>query len=102
MPSGVAVGAWGPADENQLTGDQPSGLLSGRISAPLVQEASWRGPRLYFRGHVIATIVQDVRYPDMWRVRLPDGTISDMVNLTRAKDAAMWLTGAQIANQNPT
>jgi hypothetical protein len=24
----------------------------------------------------------------MWRIRLPDGTLSDMVNLTRAKEAA--------------
>lgn len=57
------------------------------------RDGVWRGPRLYFRGRLIATIVQDVRYADMWRVRLPDGTISDMVNLSRAKDAAMWLTG---------
>jgi hypothetical protein len=27
----------------------------------------------------------------MWRVRLPDGRLSDMVNLTRAKDAAVAL-----------
>jgi hypothetical protein len=27
----------------------------------------------------------------MWRVRLPNGGASDMVNLTRAKDAALVL-----------
>jgi hypothetical protein len=27
------------------------------------------------------------RYPGMYRLRLPDGRLSDMVNLTRAKDA---------------
>jgi len=32
-------------------------------------------------------IVCDGRYPDMYRLRLPDGSLSDMVNLTRAKDA---------------
>jgi hypothetical protein len=33
-------------------------------------------------------VVPDERYPGMYRVRLPDGSLSDMVNLARAKDAA--------------
>jgi hypothetical protein len=36
-------------------------------------------------------IVPDGVYPGMYRVRLPDGTLSDMVNLTRARDAARAL-----------
>jgi len=32
-------------------------------------------------------IVPDDRWPGMYRLRLPDGTLSDMVNLTRARDA---------------
>jgi hypothetical protein len=32
-------------------------------------------------------IVPDTRYPGMYRLRLPDGRLSDMVNLTRANDA---------------
>jgi hypothetical protein len=32
-------------------------------------------------------IVPDERYPGMYRLRLPDGSLSDVVNLTRAKDA---------------
>jgi hypothetical protein len=32
-------------------------------------------------------IVRDAKYPNMYRLRLPDGTLSDMVNLRRAKDA---------------
>ena len=56
------------------------------------RDAMWRGPQLYLRSRVIATIIRDERYPDMWRVRLPNGTISDMANLSRAKDAALWLT----------
>jgi hypothetical protein len=32
-------------------------------------------------------IVPDERYPAMYRLRLPDGRLSDMVNLTRARDA---------------
>jgi hypothetical protein len=33
------------------------------------------------------SIVPDTRWPDMYRLRFPDGSLSDMVNLTRAKDA---------------
>ena len=34
------------------------------------------------------TVVPDDRYPNMWRIRHND-RLSDMVNLTRAKDAAI-------------
>jgi hypothetical protein len=34
-------------------------------------------------------IVRDQKYPNMWRIEFPDGKLSDMVNRTRAKDAAM-------------
>jgi hypothetical protein len=33
------------------------------------------------------SIVRDERYRNMYRVVLPDGSLSDMLNLTRAKDA---------------
>jgi hypothetical protein len=36
-------------------------------------------------------VVPDATYPGIWRVRWPDGRLSDMVNLTRAKDAAVSL-----------
>jgi hypothetical protein len=32
-------------------------------------------------------VVRDERYPNMYRLVRPDGSLSDMVNLTRAKDA---------------
>lgn len=32
-------------------------------------------------------IAPDAKWPAMFRLRLPDGSLSDMVNLTRAKDA---------------
>jgi hypothetical protein len=32
-------------------------------------------------------LVPDATHPSMWRVRWPDGSLSDMTNLTRAKDA---------------
>jgi hypothetical protein len=34
-------------------------------------------------------VVADATYPGMWRIRLPDDRLSDMVNLERAKDAAL-------------
>ena len=33
------------------------------------------------------TVVADATHRGMWRVRWPDGRLSDMTNLTRAKDA---------------
>lgn len=35
------------------------------------------------------TAVQDSKWPSMYRVRSPNGELSDMVNLTRAKEAAV-------------
>jgi len=34
--------------------------------------------------------VPDAALPGMWRVRWPDGRVSDMTNLTRAKDAVTF------------
>jgi hypothetical protein len=31
--------------------------------------------------------IPDARWPGMYRIRRPDGTLTDMVNLTRARDA---------------
>lgn len=39
----------------------------------------------------LAWVKPDERYPTMWRIHWPDGSVSDMVNLTRACDAAMVL-----------
>jgi hypothetical protein len=54
------------------------------------QEMTWRGDKLLFRGRVSDYAVErDSKYPNMWRVRRPDGSLSDMVDRSRAKDAAM-------------
>jgi len=37
-------------------------------------------------------LVPDREHPHMWRLRLPNGQLTDMVNLTRAKDAARSLS----------
>jgi hypothetical protein len=39
-------------------------------------------------GTELTRVVPDKKYPGMWRVRSSDGRLSDMLNLTRAKDAA--------------
>jgi hypothetical protein len=38
------------------------------------------------------TIVPDTKWAGMYRIRRPDGSLSDMVNLTRAKDALAEMT----------
>lgn len=35
------------------------------------------------------TVRRDEKYPSMWRIHAADGTVSDMVNLSRAKEAAV-------------
>ena len=39
-------------------------------------------------------IEPDARHPQMYRIRYADGTLSEMVNLTRAKDALAALQAA--------
>jgi hypothetical protein len=51
-------------------------------------ELTWRGDKLCFGQRAVVSIVPDDQYPTMWRVQQPDGTISDMVNKMRARDAA--------------
>jgi hypothetical protein len=37
----------------------------------------------------LARVLPHARYVGMWRIAWPDGRVSDIVNLARAKDAAM-------------
>jgi len=55
------------------------------------RDAVWRGNDLIYRHRVVASIVPDPKWPQMYRVRLPDGRVTDMVNLSRARDAARYL-----------
>jgi hypothetical protein len=68
------------------------------------RELYWKGHELFYGRRRVASVVQDSKYPSMWRVQQPDGTLSDMVNLSRAKDAARsqaatWVKAAQEARQ---
>ena len=49
----------------------------------------WKGTCLYFRGKIVGRIAADETYTGMWRVIRTDGSLSDMANLTRARDAAL-------------
>jgi hypothetical protein len=50
----------------------------------------WDGDilRLGPKGRKLLRIVSDQKYPEMWRVERPDGSLTDMANRTWAKDAA--------------
>jgi hypothetical protein len=67
-------------------------------------DLNWRrndlGWALHFRRakSPILCVVADATYAGMWRIRLPDGRLTDMSNLARAKDAAL---SAALETLNP-
>lgn len=50
----------------------------------------WNGLALHLgnRAQPLLIVEPDARWPGMFRIRLREGRLSDMVNLSRAKDAA--------------
>jgi hypothetical protein len=65
-------------------------------------DLQWDGHRLRLRsGRLLATIVPDREWDGMWRVSRPDGCVTDMLNLTRAKDAAQLLALASLNASAP-
>jgi hypothetical protein len=54
-------------------------------------DLTWKGRDLCLGKRVLATIKPDAQWLGMWRIHLPlpDGYVTDMVNLTRARDAAI-------------
>jgi hypothetical protein len=64
------------------------------------RELDWKGDWLYFGQRKLVRIVPDEKYPTvMWRVERPDGTLTDMVNRARAKDAAITI-GLKLLNSS--
>jgi hypothetical protein len=56
------------------------------------KDLHWKDNGLYLGTRLTGYgVVQDERYPSMWRVRYPDGSLSDIVNRTRARDGARCL-----------
>jgi hypothetical protein len=64
-----------------------SGVTSATnpINIATVSGGQKPGLQMTFGGY---TVVPDPDWPAMYRVRSPDGSLTDMVNLTRARDAA--------------
>lgn len=51
---------------------------------------NWRGCLLYYENRSTGlSVVPEHTLPGMWRIQMPDGTLSDYLNLARAKDAAV-------------
>jgi hypothetical protein len=59
---------------------------------PRTNDLQWRGDKLMLgtRNTGVKTIPES-KWPGMFRVEYPPGTISDMVNLSRARDAAVYI-----------
>jgi hypothetical protein len=55
----------------------------------LREEPDGWAPHCVGRRSAVLHVLPDATYPVMWRIRHPDGQLSDMANLIRAKDAAM-------------
>jgi hypothetical protein len=51
----------------------------------------WHGLQLRRGDSVVATVVADKDWPKLYRIHLSDGRITDIANLTGAKDAAAAL-----------
>jgi hypothetical protein len=55
---------------------------------------SCAGWKLMRSGDAVAEVVPDLKFPNMFRIKIPGMPPSDMVNRTRAKDAALSLADA--------
>jgi hypothetical protein len=68
------------------------GFLSGTSG-----KISWHNDHLFLGNQPTdLRIVADERWPAMWRVRRADGSLSDMTNRSRARDAATVLLGRHL------
>lgn len=61
-------------------------------------ELTWKGRYLYLRDRRVASIEPDSQWSGIWRVRW-QGKLSDMVTISRAKDAAMCVVLADSNRQ---
>jgi hypothetical protein len=55
------------------------------------KDLKWDGRKLRLKtGCLLATVGPDSTYPRMFRVRMRDGSLSDMANITTGRDS-VWL-----------
>ena len=67
------------------------------------QELRWKGDKLmYGSRNTGAKIIPDAQWPGMYRVEYPPGVISDMTNLTRARDAAISIVAHHLKTVETT
>jgi hypothetical protein len=67
----------------------PEGRMAGHIFN--WTDLSWNGNEVrcsQAEDRKLCSVVKDETYGGMWRVRAPDGRLSDMVNLSRAREAS--------------
>jgi hypothetical protein len=57
-------------------------------------QQSGAGWKLMRSGDAVAEVVPDLKFPTMFRIKVPGMPSSDMVNMSRAKDAALSLADA--------
>ena len=102
MPSRAVQRGVNPQPERQRPREKNASVASyGRFSPILKRIVHVRPTRLEMGPQaaaafsaaavVLASIEPDQTWPGLWRVRLPDGYLTDTVNLSRAKDAAASL-----------
>jgi hypothetical protein len=60
------------------------------------RDLQWRGNALHLGQRKLAEVIPDAKWAGMWRVRLPGGHLTDMVNISRARDAARSLALADL------
>jgi hypothetical protein len=61
------------------------------MSVSKTADMRWQGDDLYCGRRKLVRIVRDAKHPQMWRVEHPSGGLTDVVNRTRAKEAAMLI-----------
>jgi hypothetical protein len=71
----------------------PASKSNASTATHVSRDARWKGQQLFLGRKLLATIEPDGHCPELFRVRFPNGFVTDTVNLTRAKDAAAALTG---------
>ena len=64
-------------------------------------ELDWHGNVLQLGRRKLAQIEPDAVWPSMWRVRTPDGRLTDMVNISRAARALALAALKQRGEETP-
>ena len=54
---------------------------------------------LLYRRRRMGRVVADKDYPEMWRSTKPDGTLSDLANLSWSKDGVLAQAAREIAHE---